>query len=457
MSFIQRGELLRPIDVATVPCVESPLAMGRRIMLFGIGATAAVPFMKFTVTGFSFVCLLFVILIPWHRGPRNYVPLVLAGVGTAAYFLSSLINDTSFMAPNVVAFAAFALYFCGITVLTTGLEELFTVFVGVSFGSCVFYTLGGTALTQAGLFAALWKYGLAPPVTIGVIYLAVVFVRARGVVLTLLLLLTAASLVLNYRSHAMICGATFLLVCVDVMRRHPLRFGAKIALLGVFGLASMWALQAAARAGVLGTSLREKIELQSSQDVPVILAGRSEPPLSITAILERPVLGWGSADNIPSEVVEHARRWAVEIGFDSNYPFQYVWRLSDGSLSLHSLILGSWAEAGVLGVLLPLWLVWACGFVIYSAPFAGRWSSLLVYLGLQGLWDLLFSPWSYNLPIVYAVIAVAYVFQRHRYREARSSSSVAATRVTRRKYTAQLTVPAVGGQSDEPPPHDRGN
>jgi hypothetical protein len=430
--------------------------MGRRIILFGIGATAAVPFMKFTVTGFSFVCLLFVILIPWHRGPRNYVPLVLAGVGTAAYFLSSLLNDTSFMAPNVVAFAAFALYFCGITVLTTGLEELFTVFVGVSFGSCVFYTLGGTALTQAGLFAALWKYGLAPPVTIGVLYLAVVLLRSRGVVLTLLLLLTAASLVLNYRSHAMICGATFLLVCVDVMRRHPLRFGAKIALLGVFGLASMWALQAAARAGVLGTSLREKIELQSSQDVPVILAGRSEPPLSITAILERPVLGWGSADNIPSEVVEHARRWAVEIGFDSNYPFQYVWRLSDGSLSLHSLVLGSWAEAGILGVLLPLWLVWACGFIIYSAASAGRWSPLLVYLGLQGLWDLFFSPWSYNLPIVYAVIAVAYVFQRHRYRASKSPPAVAATRATNGRYSVRQSISTAKRHSDEPPRHDRG-
>jgi O-antigen ligase len=377
--------------------------------------------MKFTVTGFSFVCLLLLVISPVGRGTKSRVPLVLAGLGTVAYLLSSVMNDTSLMEPDVVAFAAFALYFCGVFALTRNLEDLFTVFTGVSLGTCVFYALGGTALTQTGLFAALWKYGLAPPITVGVLYAAIVFSRSRIVPPLLLMTLAGASVALNYRSHAMICGAALLLVAVDLIRRRPLQFRGKLLLLGAFALGSMWALQAAAHAGLLGTSLREKIEMQSSQDVPVILAGRSEPPLSITAILDRPIFGWGSANNISAGVYEDAREWAIEIGFDSNYPFQYVWKLSDGSLSLHSLVLGSWAEAGILGVLLPLWLVWACGFLIYSATLAGRWSPLLIYLGLQGLWDLFFSPWSYNLPIVYAVIAVAYVLQRQRYRESRSA------------------------------------
>jgi hypothetical protein len=203
----------------------------------------------------------------------------------------------------------------------------------------------------------------------------------------------------------------------------------------------MWSLQAAAREGLLGTSLREKIEMQSSQDVPVILAGRSEPPLSITAILDKPILGWGSANNISAATYESARSWAIEIGFDSNYPFQYVWKLSDGSLSLHSLVLGSWAEAGILGVLLPLWLVWACGFLIFSARLGGRWAPLLIYVGLQGLWDLMFSPWSYNLPIVYAVVAVAYVLQRHRYRESRLPAPTPAPITTRVAARTRRVVP----------------
>ncbi|MFI8565519.1 hypothetical protein ACIGGF_03030 [Rhodococcus sp. NPDC078407] len=371
-----------------------------------LGCTSALPLMNFTVTGFSLVCIAIALayLLPGPRR-RSATPLVFAAVGTGAYLASAWVNGTSYLSPDVFAFASFALYFCGITVLAGDAERIATVLLGIAFGSVFFYAMIGTFLTSAGNAVDLWKYGVAPSATIAVLYvLAARRVRTPAVVAALMAL-GALSLVLNFRSHSVICCAVVVLLVLSKYQRGALSLGTRVATLGVFAVGFSWALEYSARVGLLGGSLREKVLMQSDGSIPMLLAGRTEPPLSLTAIAHQPLLGWGEANNISHDAYAQAQHFAMALGFDRSFPFEYAWKLSDGSISLHSILLGSWAEAGVLAVLLPAWLLWACYRLIFVADSAGPWTPLMMYIGMQAVWDILYSPWSYNLPAVFACVA----------------------------------------------------
>lgn len=385
---------------------QANLHLPERAWLFMLGATSALPLMNFTVTGFSVVCVAIGLayFLPGTRS-RNDTPLVLAAVGTVAYLASAWVNDTSYFSPDVFAFASFALYFCGITVLARDVERIATVLLGIAFGSVFFYVVIGTFLTADGGVVDLWKYGVAPAATITVLYFLATCRIGTSAVVVALLALGALSLVLNFRSHAVICCAVALLLVLSKYRRGALSLTTRVVTLGVFAVGFTWALEFAARGGLLGGSLREKVLMQSNGSVPMLLAGRTEPPLSLTAIVQQPLLGWGNADNISRAAYVDAQHVAMSLGFERSFPFEYAWKLSDGSISLHSVLLGSWAEAGVFAALLPIWLLWACYRLIFVADSAGPWTPLMMYLGMQTIWDLIFSPWSYNLPAVFACLA----------------------------------------------------
>ena len=120
------------------------------------------------------------------------------------------------------------------------------------------------------------------------------------------------------------------------------------------GLVFSYVMPIAARAGLFGSALQRKTVQQDAINVPLLLAGRTEPPMTITAILERPLLGWGSAMNMTPDMYTHAEHLAIRMGFSPTFPFDLLAVAAHATtLRRTRSCLGSWAEGGVLAALLP--------------------------------------------------------------------------------------------------------
>jgi len=267
----------------------------------------------------------------------------------------------------------------------------------------------GIELTQTGSFLDLWKYGIAHSVTILILF-GLVRAKMPPVLGPIALaLLGLASLGLNFRSHALVCLLAAAVLFTHRFLGSRLRRGWQFAVIIAFGLVFAYVMPIAARTGMFGPALQRKTFEQDATNLPLLMAGRTEPPMTITAIFERPLLGWGSAQHFTPELYTQAEHLAVRMGYAPTFPFDLYWRLPVFDYSAtHSALLGSWAEGGVVATLLPIWLLVACVGIVWNNPRFGLWSPLAVTVALQGIWDLLYSPWTYNLLAEHACVALLF-------------------------------------------------
>lgn len=381
-------------------------------VVFAIAATSAIQGANVTATALSLVCLLIAPgwLLMSHRG-ADLLPLLLAALGWVSFLASCVLNQVSVLWPNALAPAAFGLYLIGLTVLTgRAVDSIAVVLAGLALGTVVFFLTQGIELTHTGRFFDMWKYGIAAAVTILVVF-GLTIVRAPALAQpAALAALGLASLGLNYRAHALVCFLAAGALLINHFLGSRIRRGWQFAGLILLGLAFTYVMPMVARTGVFGSALQHKTIEQESFNVPLILAGRTEPPMSITAILERPLLGWGSAMNLTPDVYTRAQHLAIRLGFSPTFPFDLYWELPPTNYSaMHSILLGSWAEGGVLAVLLPVWLLVACLGIVWNFRRLGRWAPLGVTVALQGIWDVMYGPWLYNMIPTFACITLLFL------------------------------------------------
>lgn len=380
------------------------------IAVFAIGATSGMHVMQYTVTCLSAICLLLVpgFLLMTHRGVE-LLPLLLGALGWLSFVISDLVSGVSLLYPNALGPAAFSLYLIGLTVLTDRSIDLVAwVLAGIGVGNVVFFLRHGIELTQTGSFLDLWKYGVAPGVSIVLLFGLVLARVALGVHTVALFALGLASLVLNFRSHALICLLAGAVLASREIIGDRIGRGWQFAGVLTFGVAFGNVMPALARSGIFGSALQAKTLLQDSSGLPLLMVGRTEPPLSVQAIMERPLLGWGSATNLTSEFLTRAEHLARRWGYDVGFPFEGYWRLPPNDYTFHSVLLGSWAEGGLLAALLPVWLLIACVGLVWNFTRYGRWAPLVIVVGLQTFWDIAYNPWMYNAPAVYACVALLF-------------------------------------------------
>jgi hypothetical protein len=96
------------------------------------------------------------------------------------------------------------------------------------------------------------------------------------------------------------------------------------------------------------------------------------------------------------------------LGFRPDFPIQASWYLPNGDVSLHSVLLSGWVEGGIVAALLPLGLLVAALMMVWNAPRYGIWAALVLQISVQAIWDLLFSPFSYNLLPAFAILALVF-------------------------------------------------
>jgi hypothetical protein len=385
-----------------------------RIAMFGVfvaGATSAIQVANYLATALSLVCLLLApaFLTMKHRG-LDLLPLVLAALGAISFLASCVVNDVSFLWPNALSHVAFALYLVGLTVLTGRSVDLIAMaLAGLGVGTVVYFLTKGIALTHTGSFLDLWKYGIAHGVT--VLLMVILTIRRTPVLLqsVILAVLGLTSLGLNFRSHALVCLLTAAILFAKRIAGGRIHRGWQFLGIAGFGLAFAYFLPVAGRAGLFGTALKAKTLEQDTTNLPILMAGRTEPPMSLTAIAERPLLGWGSAMKLPPEVYNKAEHLAVQWGYAPTFPFEGYWRLPANDYSaMHSILLGSWAEGGILAALLPAWLLVAAVGIVWNYTRFGRWTALALVVALQAIWDLLYAPWTYNMVPECACLALLF-------------------------------------------------
>ena len=143
----------------------------------------------------------------------------------------------------------------------------------------------------------------------------------------------------------------------------------------------------AAESGLLGYEARLIFELQSAGVYGVFLGGRSEFLASTAAIMDSPILGHGSwaKDCQYTDILMETKR---RLGYfpDAQY--------DNCLIPTHSILLGAWVDAGLLGAVLWLWV----GFItakalIFVIQNNVKFMPLIVFFGFVQLWDLAFSPY----------------------------------------------------------------
>lgn len=246
------------------------------------------------------------------------------------------------------------------------------------------------------------------------------------------------------------CGV----LSINLLFGTRIRRGWQFAGLIAVGLVFSYVMPIAARAGIFGSALQRKTVDQDGFNVPLLLAGRTEPPMTISAILERPLLGWGSAMHLTPDVYTQAEHLAIRMGFSPTFPFELLWRLPATDYSAtHSILLGSWAEGGVLAALLPVSLLLVCLGLVWDFPRLGRWAPLGATIALQGVWDLMYGPWQYNMIPTFACIVLffsATPLSRVATLTRRSGDDSERERGDRHDRSAVLARRAVGHRSDVP-------
>jgi hypothetical protein len=380
-------------------------------VLIALGATSAIQIQGFTLTMLAPVCLLLApALLLTRPALGQWLPLSLAMIGFAAFCISAQINHLSLVDQRVQQWGAFAIYYVGFLVLAgRDLLRVFSIYCGIAIGTVIYSSLPGNAAQALyGSFSDVWKYGWGQWIVIILLFSLIVLKVALPLQAVLLVLIGAYSYGQDYRSLATNCAFAAIMVLVGWVAADRIPRWLQLTLMAVSGTAVYTVLPRLATSGLMGSAIQRKTESQLAQGVPLILAGRTESPLSISAIMDRPWFGWASANNISAEVFDHAKTLAISLGFDPTVSLESTWYLPNGDVSLHSVLLGAWAEGGMFAALLPLALVVAALAMICNASRYGRWAALVIVVSVQAVWDLFFSPWSYGFLASFAILAVAF-------------------------------------------------
>ncbi len=264
-----------------------------------------------------------------------------------------------------------------------------------------------------------WKFGFGHP-TILLVLLIISYASSKGLKnikkwVIPLLVLGSLSIYLNARA----LGAIVILTAF-VLWLRSLKFGRamlthlhlkNILAGGTIFVLSLWGLSFlygfAAQNGYLGSEAKQKYAMQSGGEFGILLGGRSEILASTIAIQDSPLIGHGSWARDPAYRLFLYR--LIDLGYEPprDELDQYI-NASD-LIPTHSHFFQAWVWSGILGAV--FWLV-ILGIILMGFIQSNRFPSslyiLVVYICVNSVWDIFFSPfgsimrlrWAFRLLIL---------------------------------------------------------
>ncbi|MBK4346447.1 hypothetical protein [Lacisediminihabitans changchengi] len=250
-----------------------------------------------------------------------------------------------------------------------------------------------------------WKYVLAWPLSL---LFASLLARAPLLISVVSMLgLAYVSFAFESRNAAGALVLAAVLAVIIKRRKRGLSPGRVVAFGGAIVLtcaAVFIALTSMVSAGLFGHVLQSR---QSSQGAIGLLAGRIEP-LALLGYFKNSPLGVGIGV-VPSRTDRAAAIHELSAGANfKNLNTDYIYeRLVGERVDLHSIVGTFWYDAGLIGLVIGLFLI----FVVGRGILATRTNYVVIaFAAVQGLWDLLFSPLGANgrwVGIALALVLVA--------------------------------------------------
>lgn len=370
--------------------------------VFGLLAAVPMPWFRSAFSAASVPGIFLIPIKPLNGWPRWSKALIGAAIGAASMIaVSAFLQGVPLPVTAVVSLLAAALFASSAVKLTAGERDAGQLIAWTAAGHALFFILIGTSNTSDS-FEHLWKYGIATPVTIILIYMAASTGRT-WVSVALLATLGVTSMSLGFRSHALVCLISVVMLIAKGPSSRPRWAKIGVALVGIYALAVL--LPNAISSGTFGADVQARtIAQEQVSDAPSFLAGRVEPPFSIAAISEKPLIGWGNLNKIDRATEASGVQIAKDLGMANPDSYRKIWIRDGGQVSLHSVFFESWAAGGILAAGFPALLIFLFSAAAIRAR--GQYAALVILVSIQGLWDVVFSPWGYNRPILFATSAV---------------------------------------------------
>lgn len=275
----------------------------------------------------------------------------------------------------------------------------------------------GVALAGVGLVGAVfyssnsaeenpWKYGGG--VAISILLLAIISKRGTGLQASACILLALVSAVYESRSLALVLLATALVIFFAGYWRDraipftPVRGVQVVTALALVGWIAVSAVNAAALSGKFGADLASRQREQLANGG--LLGGRTEYGAFLNLVREIPIgFGFGIGPSLEDSLDGRAGMRMVGGGGGGAYVDE---RMFGDWVELHSIVGDLWVQLGIAGLVLGVGvLIFLVRAVWWAAVARIAPLGLALFLGINGIWDLLFSPLYANLVLVAVSVA----------------------------------------------------
>ena len=294
-----------------------------------------------------------------------------------------------------------------------------------------------TFFFDPGLYAAdqPWKFGLAIPVTQLVVLLSMtkVFARTKFVPSALLVVMAWVHLTANARSLAGICFITAIYLLVQqVLTRKSVRArppGLRTSIgvfvvLAISGVILSYTYGDLASSGSLGAFAQTKYENQSGGEFGILIGGRPETIVAVQAILDSPIIGHGSwaKDKHYIDLLRNLQQFGYKDRTYGDLASAYELNL----IPTHSHLLGAWVEAGVVGAIFWVAVLWLVYSAIARLCFVREpLTPLIAFFGISIFWDILFSPFGADrrVSVSYVIVMFIYAHAAIKFQEGRNPTA----------------------------------